>query len=139
MAHRDFNILLPAKGDPPSFTLAGTTFTAMPDPPAGVLADLIISADGSIGRQAAAIVALIEGCLPEGEDLAFRNLIYSKTTVVPLETLAEVAEFLIEEYGKPRPTMPSSGSAAGSTGMPATPGDGADSSESTPVPSASPS
>jgi hypothetical protein len=79
-----------------------------------VLTDLIACADGTIGSAIAGIVAYIEGCLPEADALAFRELVHDKDTIVPFESLMEIAEWLVEVFTG-RPTTPSSSSPPGST------------------------
>lgn len=138
MAYREFNVVAqPETG--PTFVVLGHEFKCLPTPPAGILADIIISSAEEIGKQTAAIINLICGCLPDPQEEEFRLLIYSKDTIVPVETLAEVAEWLLEEYSKPRPTTPSSGSPSGSASSPAMSEGGASSPASTSEASTEPS
>lgn len=130
MAHRSFE-LAPSKHDPPTFSVAGREFKCLPEPPAGVLTDLITSADGSAGMQAAGLIGFIGGCMSDADAEQFLLTIHDKDTVVPLDTLGEIAGWLAETYTS-RPTTPSSSSQPGATATPATSGDGASSPTSTP-------
>lgn len=135
MAHREFTIT-PTEKDPPTFAVAGREFKCLPEPPAGVLTDLIASADGTPAAQTTALVGFIGGCLSDADAEAFHLLIHAKDTVVPLQTLADIGQWLSEEYVG-RPTTPSSTSQPGFTTTAATSGDGAGSQESTPPSSGS--
>lgn len=122
MAHRSFD-LAPTRTDPPTFSVAGREFKCLPEPPAGVLTDLITSADGSAGMQAAGLIGFIGGCMSDADAEQFQLTIHDKDTIVPLETLGEIVEWLVTEYTN-RPTTPSSSSQPGATPPPATSEDG---------------
>lgn len=130
MAHRSFD-LAPSKADPPTFSVAGREFKCLPEPPAGVLTDLITSADGSPAVQAAGLIGFISGCMSDADAEQFLLTIHDKDTVVPLDTLGAIAGWLAEEYTS-RPTTPSSSSQSGVTATPVTSEDGASSPISTP-------
>lgn len=130
MAHRSFE-LAPTRTDPPTFSVAGREFKCLPEPPAGVLTDLISSADGSPGAQAQGLIGFIGGCLSDTDAESFLLTIHDKDTIVPLETLGEIAEWLVAEYTA-RPTTPFSSSQPGATPPPATSEDGASSPTLTP-------
>lgn len=123
MPHREF-VLNPTTADPPTFSIAGRDFKCLANPPAGVMTDLVISADGSPSAQTAGLVGFIKGCLSDAESDAFSLLIYDKDTIIPVETLMQIAEWLVTEYTD-RPTTPSSSSQPGSTPTAATSEDGA--------------
>lgn len=130
MPHRSFDIA-PTNSDPPTFSVVGREFKCLPDPPAGVMTDLVISADGTPSTQTAGLIGFIKGCLPDSEAEAFDLLIYDKDTVVPIETLMQIAEWLVEQYAQ-RPTTPPSSSPSGFTPPAATSGGGSTLDESTP-------
>lgn len=118
MAHKTFD-LTPTRADPPTFSIAGRDFKCLPEPPAGVMTDLVVAADGNVGAQASGLVSFIKGCLADADADAFDLLIYDKDTIIPVETLASVAEWLVQEYTE-RPTTPPSSSQPGLS--PAAPG-----------------
>lgn len=130
MAHRDFTIT-PTQQDPPTFSVAGREFKCLPEPPAGVLTDLIASAEGSPVAQTIALVGFISGCMSDADAEAFQLLIHDKDTIVPLETLGHIVEWLTEQYSD-RPTTPPSSSPAGSPPTAATSEGGSSSTDSTP-------
>lgn len=135
MAHREFT-LTPTQADPPTFSVAGREFKALPEPPAGVLTDFVATADGSVAAQLSGLVGFIAGCLPEADADAFVLLIHDKDTIVPLKTLSDIAQWLSEAYTG-RPTTPLSSSQPGSTPTGATSEGGAFSPEPTLNPSGS--
>ena len=130
MAHREFT-LTPTQHDPPTFSVAGREFKCLPEPPAGVLTDLVASAEGSPVTQTIALVGFIGGCLSDADAEAFQLLIHDKDTIVPLETLGDIVQWLTEQYTD-RPTTPPSSLPAGSPPTAATSEGGLPSSESTP-------
>lgn len=129
MAHKDFS-LAPMREDPPTFSVAGREFKCLPEPPAGVLTDLIAAAHGATAQSVPAVVRFIAGCLPDADAEQFVLTIHDKDTIVPLETLAEIVQWLAEEYTG-RPTTPSSTLPAGSTTIAAQSEDGASGAAST--------
>lgn len=133
MAHKDFT-LAPARDDPPTFSVAGREFKCLPEPPAGVLTDFVATADGTVASQVSGLVTFIAGCLSDADADQFLLTIHDKDTIVPLETLGDIAQWLSEEYTG-RPTTPSSTSPAGSTTTAATSEDGASTDVSTATPS----
>lgn len=130
MAHRDFT-LTPTEKDPPTFSVAGREFKCLVQPPAGVLTDLVATADKSDAAKVSGLVEFIGGCLAEADAEQFELVIHDKDTIVPIDTLNDIAQWLIEEYTG-RPTTPSSTSQPGSTPTAATSGDGAPSPASGP-------
>lgn len=111
MAHKEF--LVPQSTvEPPSFTVLGQTFICLPEPPAGALTDLIGSAEGSTVAQATAAVSFLAAVLPDADAARFEALIHAKDTVVPIEVLSEILQWVTEQYTG-RPTMPSSTLQAG--------------------------
>lgn len=129
MAHKEFS-LAPVREDAPTFSVAGREFKCLPEPPAGVLTDLITSAIGATAQSVPAAVEFITGCLPDADADAFVLMIHDKDTIVPLETLAQIVEWLAEEYTG-RPTTPSSVLPVGSTATVAQSEDGASGAVST--------
>ncbi|HLF99340.1 MAG TPA: hypothetical protein VI916_02640 [Acidimicrobiia bacterium] len=114
----------PASG--PEFGLGPDhKFICKPTMPAGAMVNLFYAAQAEDKtRQAAGFVGVIGSAL-EGDDFErFNDLIYGSDINIPLETLGEIARWLVEEYSKPRPSTPSSGSRGGSTRTRATPKDG---------------
>lgn len=108
----------------PEFQLGEEKFQCQPTLPAGSLNNLFTGVTNSDpGLKATALIRMIQSALDADGRIRFDALIYSTTSYVPLELLQDVAEWLAEEYTS-RPSLPSSGSSAGSTPMPATPGDG---------------
>lgn len=131
MAHKTF--LIPQSTvDPPSFDVAGESFVCLPTPPAGVLFDVITAADGDVAAQANSTIGFLSGVLSDEDAARFVALIHSKDTVVPTDTLAEILQWVIEQYTE-RPTTPSSLSPVGPQPTPATSEDGSDSPASTPL------
>lgn len=129
MSHRDFPIE-PTLADPPTFSVAGRSFKALPEPPGGALADFFYTFTSTIEVKAAGLVRFIEGCLPDDAAEEFELAIHDKDTIVTLKQLSEIAKWLVEEYHN-RPTTPSSGLVAGSAPTSGTPEGGAVSPEPT--------
>lgn len=125
MPHRDFPIM-PTRDDPPTFSVAGREFKALPEPPGGALSDFFWIFSERIEVKAAGLVRFIEACMPDEQAEAFRLAIHDKDTIVPLSQLADIAQWLVEVYND-RPTTPSSGLVAGSAPTPGTPEGGPDS------------
>lgn len=118
MAHKDFSLAV-SQHEAPTFSVAGREFKCLAEPPAGVLTDLIISADGSVSAAMSGIIGFLEGCLSDADAEAFRLLIHDKDTIIPLETLNEITEWLVEEYTS-RPTTPPLRSQSGRSATPDT-------------------
>lgn len=135
MPYREFPVA-PTELDPPIFKIGGKAFTALAEPPGGALADYFWLFTERIEVKAAGLVRFIEACLPEETVEDFQAVIHDKATIVPLQTLSGIAQWLVEVYAD-RPTTPSSGSPDGSAPTSDTPEGGADSPESTSEASAS--
>ena len=102
---RDFDAALAETGDPLSFRLGGTTFTCLPEIPAGPMLKLARHAD-SIDADALRLFGefLLAVVIPEQRDEFEAAL-----DRVGLPTLLSVVQWLIEEaIGRPLPSASSS-------------------------------
>lgn len=105
---------------PVTFELDGEAFTAKPAIPGALLLDFIADADSDDGGRAAqALIDFVTNVIVPDDRERFTQLVRDEERIVEIETLAEVVEFLVEEYAS-RPTESpadsSVGSAATSTG-----------------------
>lgn len=132
MTHRDFELPV-SDSEAPTFSVAGHEFKCLPDPPSGVLLELVGVVGQDVAVQARGIIAFLEGCLTEADVEQFRTVIHAKDIVIPLATLGSIAEWLAEVYAG-RPTTPSSASVVGLPTTPAMSVDGSDSPVQTPAP-----
>lgn len=131
MAHKTF--LIPESTIvPPSFTVAGESFICLQEPPAGVLYDVITAANGDVATQANSTIGFLSGVMTDEDAERFKRVIHSKDTIVTTDVLAEILQWVIEQYTE-RPTTPSSSSPAGPQPTPAGSEDGSDSPTSTPL------
>lgn len=111
--HKDFGA--PASTDEPiTFTLFGQTFRCKPSLQGRKLMEFIaMSADEDNPAQGAkAILAFLDSALVAEDRERFTQVTESDDTVVPLETLAAIMEWLVEQYSG-RPTQPPSPSEPG--------------------------
>lgn len=130
--HRDFGSSPGTPKEPITFTLAGETFTALPEAPGAALNDLAsgitLDEKGYRVYSAPNLIAFVTAVLVEEEEVEgedgtmervptddverFLALMRDKRRVVPIDTLGEVVMWLAEEYGD-RPSPPSARSARG--------------------------
>lgn len=131
MAFRSFTLPDP-RDDPPTFEVAGETFTCVPELPAGAWRAL-----GGYTFSATSAHAFIEGVLEDEDVPRWQAVCASKERIVTNTVVADIVGWLQGEYAN-RPTGPLSPSADGrATSGPGSQGD-ADSPGSTSTPSASP-
>lgn len=110
--HKDFGA--PVNSDEPiTFTLYGKVFRCVPAIQGRTLLRFIsVSSGENAAESAGAILDFFDtAVVPEDLDM-FREMTSSLSTVVPLETLAKVMEWMVEEYSG-RPTPPPSPSDSG--------------------------
>lgn len=99
-------------------------FICKPTMPAGAMVNLFYAAQAADKTQrAAGVIGVIRTVLTDDDQDVFNDLVYGDKVHVPLETLMEVAQWLVEEYTA-RPSTPSSGSRGGRTRTPASSGGG---------------
>ena len=110
--HRDFGA--PASQDEPvTFALYGETFRCVAALQGRTLLDFIATSSDEDGASSAkAVLDFFDVALVEADRERFTELTSSQDTVVPLETLASIMEWMVEQYAG-RPTEPSSPSESG--------------------------
>jgi hypothetical protein len=110
--HRDFGA--PASQDEPvTFTIYGQTFRCVPSLQGRTLLDFIATSANEDGAASAgAVLKFFDVAITAADRDRFTELTTSEDTVVPLETLASIMEWLVEQYAG-RPTEPSSPSEPG--------------------------
>jgi hypothetical protein len=110
--HRDFGS--PVDQDEPiTFTLYGQTFRCATALQGRTLLDFIAtSADDNGAASAKAVIEFFDVAIVAADRERFNAVTSSEDTVVPLDTLAKIMEWLIEQYAG-RPTEPSSPSELG--------------------------
>jgi hypothetical protein len=111
--HKDFGA--PANMDEPiTFTLYGETFRCAPSIQGRTLLQFISMSgdDESPDKGASAVLQFFDSALVKADRERFVELTSSEDTVVPLETLASIMEWLVEQYSG-RPTEPPSPSEPG--------------------------
>ncbi len=111
--HKDFGA--PASTDEPiTFTLYGETFRCAPSIQGRTLLQFISMSgdDESPDKGASAVLQFFDSALVKADRERFVAMTSSEDTVVPLETLASIMEWLVEQYSG-RPTEPPSPSEPG--------------------------
>jgi len=94
--------------EPLGFALNGEDFACRPALAGAALLDFVRRADSDSGSVAAeAIVSFLEDSLEEGERERFVAMIRDPEVIVEVETLGDIAGWLIEQYTT-RPTKPRS-------------------------------
>ena len=111
--------------DEVAFTVKGTDrtsgepfeeeFRCLPDAPGTALVMLLGAIDGSLALRAGAVISFLDAVLVPEDEARFRVLIQSKDRLIPVETLGEIMDWLVEAYAN-RPTPPPSGSPDGASG-----------------------
>lgn len=112
--HKDFGAPVdPEALEPVSFSLYGQEFFCHPDIQGVSLLTFIRDADSKDGSKAAdALLGIYRHVMPEKEYEKFDKLINSPDTVVPIDVLAEIVNWLVEVYTD-RPTQEQSSSSNG--------------------------
>lgn len=103
--------------EPLGFALNGEDFTCRPAMAGAVLLDFVRRADTQAGGAAAdAVIQFLEDALEEGDRERFMGMIRDPEVIVEIDTLAEIAAWLIEQYTE-RPTKPRPRSAGGRSSL----------------------
>ena len=103
--------------EPLGFALNGEDFGCRPAMAGAALLDFVRRADSDSGGAAAdAVIQFLEDALDGGDRDRFVALIRDPEVIVEVETLAEIAGWLIEQYTA-RPTKPRPRSAGGRSGV----------------------
>lgn len=84
--------------DPVEFDLYGETFHCVDEIQGAVLLELVAAADGEGAEQAGVLTGILSSVLQDESKERFDALTHSKDKIVPLETLGEIAGWLIEVY-----------------------------------------
>lgn len=99
--------------EPVSFDLRGQTFRCNPAVQGAVLLEFVARADSESGGEAAgALYGLFEDAMPAEEYARFQALLNDPAVIIEMDTIAEIASWLVEEYTA-RPTKPSENSGTG--------------------------
>lgn len=99
---KDFDAIIAArreqKGEPPRFRLAGTEFTCVPELAAHAVVEVAESENGVI-----AMIEFMKKMIVPEQRQAFQDLIDSDDTVISMETLKDLSDWLGEYYtGAPK-------------------------------------
>jgi len=90
--------------EPIIFKLDGETFICRSALPGAALLDFVSDADsGEGGRASESIVRFFKLAMDDTEHQRFQAFITRSTRVIPIDTLAEIAAWLVEVYSE-RPT-----------------------------------
>lgn len=108
MPHKSFTS--PTGGEDVTFDLNGVTYHCRPRLPAGVTLD-VASIDAGVGT-AQRVGEFFDAALLSDDAQLFAAALRDPETVVPMETLREIIQWLVERYTG-RPTGPSSESGNG--------------------------
>lgn len=103
--HLNFEIAKAQDDVPLTFTLGDEVFKCLPDIPGIYLAEFVAAAEAEFGLRMQVALAFIRGALDPSEEARFDRVIRSKTVIIPMKTLAELAAGLVGEYAA-RPTSP---------------------------------
>ena len=105
---RRFDVAVGPERPEPSFEVAyrvRTTgepetqvFRCLPDMPGGALADLVIASSQALGVRVESAVGLIRDALVPEDEARWDDLIRSKDRIVTADTIADISEWLVEEY-----------------------------------------
>jgi len=111
---KDFGKTQPLEDyDPLGFALNGEDFSCRPAIAGAILLDFVRRADSNSGSVAAeAIIQFLEDSLEEPDRERFVAMIRDPDVIVEVETLGEMAGWLIEQYTS-RPTKPRTRPAGG--------------------------
>lgn len=114
--HKDFGApRADVEVEPLSFSLHGEEFDCHPNVQGAMLLRFIKEADSGDGSRASeALLGLFEKVLEPESFVRFNELWNDNNRIVPIETIGEIAGWLIEEYTA-RPTKRSSSSSRGRT------------------------
>lgn len=112
--HKDFGSApVAADYEPLSFTYDGQEYQCRPVINGAVLLRFVREADsGEGGRSAGALLGFFKDLLLEEDFKRFETYVEDPDTVIPIETLGEIAAWVVEEYtGRPtqEPTKSPSG------------------------------
>lgn len=104
---KDFGSGKPVATEPITFRLHDEEFTAVAALPGKTIIDLVArSADGNEASALAQILDFFKAALVDESFVRFNALIEDRDRVVSVDTLAEIVEWLLGEYGD-RPEEPS--------------------------------
>ena len=92
---------------PLTFDLEGEEFEAHPQIPGAVLLDFVAAAGEDGTGTATAIYPFFEAALLPESNERFVKIIRDPEVLVDLETLVEIAAYLVEEYSDSRPSKAS--------------------------------
>ncbi len=99
--------------EPIEFDLNDQTFKCRPALQGATLLEFVAKADGESGGAAAgALYGFFQDAMEEEEYTRFRNYLNSPDLIIEMETIGEIASWLVEEYTA-RPTQPSGSSDTG--------------------------
>lgn len=120
MAHRSFTS--PTGGDDVTFDLNGVTYHCRPRLPAGVTLDVATVGGTQPGVGAAQRVGeFFDAALMPDDAALFAAALRDPEVVVPMETLQEIIQYLVEVYtGRPTGQQAGSGNGLSPTGPPST-------------------
>jgi hypothetical protein len=101
--------------EPVEFDLNDQLFHCKPALQGAVLLEFVSRADSDEGAQAAtALYGFFEDVMEPEEYTRFRDYLKNPSVIIDMETLGDIAAWLIEEYTA-RPTQPSESSDGGSS------------------------
>ena len=112
---KDFGSPIVSSDEPITFQLYGKTFRCQPAMQGRQLIEFI--AQSSVedpSSSARAVLQFFDNAIVEADHDQFNEMTHSSETVVPMETLTEVMDWLVEQYTG-RPTEPPSPSPVGDT------------------------
>jgi hypothetical protein len=101
----NFEIAVAPESEALSFKLGDQKFKCIPQIPGIFIAEFFATTEKEVGTRMGAALALIRGALAEEEEARFEEFIRSKKVIIPVQTLAQLAVGLVEEYAA-RPTTP---------------------------------
>lgn len=99
--------------EPIEFDLNDQTFKCRPALQGATLLEFVSKADGESGGAAAgALYGFFQDAMEEAEYKRFRDYLNSPDLIIEMDTIGEIATWLVEEYTA-RPTQPSESSDGG--------------------------
>ena len=111
---KDFGSPVAASSDEPvTFQLYGETFRCRPAMQGTALIQFIADASGDdTGAGAKAVLSFFDLAIVEADHDRWHELTLSEDHIVPMETLSEIMDWLVEQYSA-RPTQPPTASEPG--------------------------
>lgn len=102
--NKDFGSPVPSSDEPITFQLYGETFRCVPAMQGFAMVKFMVdaSAEEDVGANASAIIDILNYALVASDRERFTAMAESEDRIIPLDTLTEIMDWLVEQYtGRP--------------------------------------